>query len=759
MDRATGLPTLQIHPTLDGVSEPAKVSDRFADFARHLAAARSSEDVLKSVAVWVSQLIECDRASLTIPSREAETPAALVVHGFEGNSVIPAAAHVPIAGSTVGRVFVTGVPEYVGDNTASDCIDATKLGRAGLLSSAVVPLTAGNDVMGTLNIARKAKNAFSEADVKTLGAIASIVAVHLSVHERLSQTQDRLRRSLALTTGMSKVIEFSRVLFALEHDQEIYRAAANALPDVTDGERWSIATTCDSPAHMELRGISGRTLDELAKRIPMEGTLVGQTFRERRMAVVNDFRGTTHFDVKALVGAGLNAGVVVPFTIGTECVGTLNVARREVGAFDEASVLLLQHCAATISQALASARARRALRAAQESAEQASSAKGAFVASVTHELRTPLNGVIGMTHVLADTGLTSDQKEAVDTIRASSALLLSLVSDVLDFSKVEAGKLELNAEPFSPEIVIRDTVATVRGLAQSKGLDLDIEVELARRRRWVGDDLRVRQILTNLTSNAIKFTDEGRVVVRATGLQPRGVRFEVEDTGIGVTPEARHHIFEPFRQADGSTTRTHGGTGLGLALCRRITRAMGGDISVHPATPKGSVFRVDLPLREAAPADGEMVGERTTHALDRTLALAYPASVLVVDDNAVNLLVVRRLLQRLGYSNDQAQSGPEAVQLFARNTYDLVLLDLQMPGMDGIETLTRFRKTSRRMPHVAILTADGRVSTRTRCLGAGVDSFLTKPIRMPELVETIIASSPGGAHFLGGEHAAPASQS
>ncbi len=711
----------------------------FKRFAQTLGRARSTDELLASLASWVYQLIDCDRASLTVPEVTEGPPKALIVHAMKGNSVLPAAARVPIEGTAVGQSFREGQRIYIPDERLPPFGDAQGFAKAGLLSSAIAPMVAGGRVLGTLNIAHRNVDAFEESDLELLDSIASVMAVHLSVHDRLDLTLSRLDRVEEMASALSKIVDFASVLFNLEHEEEVYSAVAQQLPEVLPGARWSIATRSEEPKGLQLRTRIGQPLCLPSDRLPLEGSVVGRAFTTRALIVVDDFATTDWLEAKPMLQRGLHSAVTAPFFVGETPEGTINVARVDERAFDDGDRLLLQQCAVTVSQALTAISTRRTLRRAREDAEQASRAKGGFVASVTHELRTPLNGVIGMTHVLEGTPLSGEQREAVQTIQSSGTLLLRLISDVLDFSKIEAGGLELNPQPFELSALLEESLTTVRCLALEKGLKLELEVAQDTPGSWVGDDLRLRQVLTNLLSNAIKFTSEGSVTVRASAAQSTGLEIEVADTGVGITKEASQHIFEPFRQADSSTTRHYGGTGLGLALCKHICEKMGGDISLRSSSPQGSVFAVRLPL-PAMTAQHASKRVEARAEIDAQLASRFPASILVVDDSPVNLLVAHRLLKRMGYRADQASSGRQALQMVGEKRYDLVLLDLQMPEMDGLETLEHLRSLQVPTPKVAILTADSQVSTRLQCESAGVQSFLTKPIRIPELTALLQAA-------------------
>jgi len=433
----------------------------------------------------------------------------------------------------------------------------------------------------------------------------------------------------------------------------------------------------------------------------------------------------------------------IPLRSGDETLGLLHLADHRRDRFTPGTLAFLESLGAVIGISLARQRAARELKDAKERAEAANRAKSEFLANMSHEIRTPMNAILGFTDLVLETKLTSDQREYLDIVKGRGQDLLHIIDDILDLARIEADRLGLIDEPFRVREAVASTLASVRLRVEQKGLTLrssiadDVPAELR------GDSLRLRQVLLNLLSNAIKFTTEGSIELRVermdTPPDPQcSLRFTIADTGIGIPRSRQQAIFEPFIQADSSTVRNYGGTGLGLTISRRLVEKMGGEIGVSSEPGQGSSFFFTALFRRLAAQVKRPTGQYPTPRVGQERAM----HILLVEDDSTSRMLVGGILRRDGHTVEEACEGEPAVAAVRERDFDVVLMDVQMPGMDGLAATRAIRalaedkdpnvKQRSQVPIVAV-TAHAMRGDAERCLEAGMNRYLTKPIQADRL--------------------------
>jgi len=442
---------------------------------------------------------------------------------------------------------------------------------------------------------------------------------------------------------------------------------------------------------------------------------------------------------EAVLKHGFQSSVSLPLVCENRTIGALTLYARAPNAFETEEVKLLDELARNLSFGIQMLRTRQE----RDAAKAATQAKSVFLANMSHEIRTPLNAILGMAYLLRREGVTEQQAERLGTINAAADHLLSVINDILDISKIEAGKLTLEETQLEVNVLLSNVLSIIASRAQAKGLKLKVEAGKVPR-HLVGDPTRLTQALLNYANNAIKFTDSGSITLRTRVVESDDatllLRFEVQDTGIGIAPQAQRRLFKAFEQADSSTTREYGGTGLGLAITKHLAVLMGGEAGVSSTPDVGSTFWFTARLKMCEQTSGNRTSADTVNAEARLTETCAGMSVLLVEDEPINQIVAQELLSKTGLIIDTADNGLQAVEKAKAKPYDLILMDMQMPKMDGVTATRQIRRIrGRQTVPIIAMTANAFSEDRARCMDAGMNDFLSKPVVPERFYTTLLA--------------------
>ena len=711
-------------------------SELLATISQEILAAGENDAWCEKVLGQISQATDFDLATILLLENDGQSRRAVASHGYRKASH---RQRLNGQGRDSGESR-PGALEYDASivwNQLQQSDRLRTLREEGAQVALSVPIKWTDRSMGILQLASRSKPAVEQREIELFEAIAKQIAIGLQKAQLLQATrQDLLRREILheVNLAVTSSLEIGAV------GEKLVETITQKLPYAL-----SAAIRLVNPATGEPELIAGRMLTGEAPAF-FQG-LVRRTIDERATLAIADLRNDPRLPKREEVSRLRTRSFVgVPLIVNDRCIGAFSFSTLETREFAPEEIHLFELIAGQAAVGIQNAQHFRDLReqkAAIEKAkeiEAAAAAKSRFLAMMSHEIRTPLNAVIGLTDLMLQSELSDDQRQMARTIKQSGSGLLKIINDILDFSKFEAGKFAVESMPFDLIDLVHSTGSLMSEPAKAKGLALDYRIADDVPQVVSGDGGRIRQVLLNLISNAIKFSAQGMVAVSveiaAANSAGISIGFTVTDQGIGIAAEAVARLFQPFIQADTSTTRKFGGTGLGLAISKQLVEAMGGSMFVESEEGKGSRFWFTVLTQPVEQAAAAAQPPRESEPVENQPKINGDTRILLVEDNPVNQMVALRLLELLGLHADVANDGAEAVDVAQWQDYDLLLMDCEMPNLDGYQATAAIRRReadSGRRARIIAMTANAMAGDREKCLAAGMDDYVAKPIVLETL--------------------------